>query len=73
MCFKQVSRVFKESFKGVSKKIEGCFNGVLSGFQRCLKEVQWVFEKNKTLLDYDLQHLKTRGIDYSILLCTKTS
>ena len=35
---------FQESFKGVSRKIEGCFNGVLSGFQGCLKEVQWVCE-----------------------------
>ena len=38
--------MFQESFKGVSKKIEGCSNGVLCGFQRCLKEVQWVFEES---------------------------
>ena len=38
--------MFQETFKDVSKKIEGRFNGVLSGFQRCLKEVQWVFEES---------------------------
>ena len=27
-CFKEVSRVFQESFKGVSAKIEGCFKGI---------------------------------------------
>ena len=30
-CFKEVSRVFQESFKGI---------------QRCLKEVQWVVEES---------------------------
>ena len=24
--------------------MEGCFIGVLSGFQECLKEVEWIFE-----------------------------
>ena len=32
-----------ESFKDVSRKIEGCY-GVLSGFQKCLKKVEWLFE-----------------------------
>ena len=32
-CFKEVSRVFQDSFWDASRKIEGCFNGVLSGFQ----------------------------------------
>ena len=31
---------------GDSRKIEGCFNGVLNGIQRCLQEVQWVFEES---------------------------
>ena len=38
--------MFQESFKGVSRKNEGCFNGYSSGFQGCLKEVQWVFEES---------------------------
>ena len=38
------SRVFKESVKCITRKF-GCFNGVLIGFQRCSKEVQWVFEE----------------------------
>ena len=37
--------VLQRSFKGVSRRIKGCFNGGLSGFQGCLKEVQWVFEE----------------------------
>ena len=27
-CFKEVSRVFQESFKGVSRKFQGCFKKV---------------------------------------------
>ena len=42
-CFKDVSRVFKES-SFFSRKIEGCFNGVLSGFRACWNKVEWVFE-----------------------------
>ena len=38
--------MFQKSLKAASKKIEGCFNGVLSGFQGCLKEIQWMFEEN---------------------------
>ena len=38
--------MFQESFTGVSMKIEVYFNGVLSGFQGCLKEVQWLFEES---------------------------
>jgi len=35
---------FKEiSGKDASLKFQGCFNEVLSGFQGCLKEVEWVF------------------------------
>ena len=37
--------MFQESFKVVSRRIEGCGNGVLSGFQGCLKEVQWALIK----------------------------
>ena len=33
--------MYQESFKGVSMKNEGCFNGGLSGFQGCLKKIQW--------------------------------
>ena len=36
--------MFQKSFEGVSRKIKGFFNGVLSGFQECLKEVEWMFE-----------------------------
>ena len=35
--------MFQESLKGDTRKIEGCY-GVLSGFQECLKEVEWLFE-----------------------------
>ena len=38
--------MFQERLKGDSRKIEGCFFGVLSGVQRCLQEVQWVFEES---------------------------
>ena len=44
-CFKEVSRVFQESFKG-SRKTERCFNEFLSGFKRCSKEFQLVFEES---------------------------
>ena len=27
-------------------KIDGCFDGVLSGFQECLKEVEWMFKRS---------------------------
>ena len=27
-------------------KIDGCFDGVLSGFQECLKEVEWMFVRS---------------------------
>ena len=38
--------MFQESFKGVSRTIKGVsMDGVFSGFQGCLKEVQWVFEE----------------------------
>ena len=40
--FKEVSRVFKESLKGVSRKIEGCFKGAFSGFKGYLREVSKV-------------------------------
>ena len=33
-------------FEGVSRKIKGYLDGLLSGFQGCLKEVQWVFEES---------------------------
>ena len=39
-CFKVVSRVFQDSFKGALWKIEGCFNGDLGWVQGYLKEVQ---------------------------------
>ena len=44
--FKEVSRVFEESFKGVSRKIDESFNGYLSGVLGCLKEVQWVYKES---------------------------
>ena len=41
-CFKEVSRVFQESFKCISKRFQGCFkkvsrvfNGVFARFQGC--------------------------------------
>ena len=43
-CFKIVSRVFQESFKGVSRKIEWCFMGDFSEFQGYLKEVPRNFQ-----------------------------
>ena len=44
MCFKEVSRVFQKSFKGV--KINESSNGVLSGHQGWLKDAQLVFEES---------------------------
>ena len=51
-CFKEVSDVCQEHFKGVlesykcvSKKFQGCFKKVLRVFQGCYKEVSWVFRK----------------------------
>ena len=54
-CFKEVSRVFHGSFKGVSRKIQGCFmevsrvfqgsfKGVSRKFQGCFTEVSRVFQ-----------------------------
>ena len=41
--FKEVSRVFQESFMGVLRLIERHFNRVFSGLQECFKEVSRVF------------------------------
>ena len=38
-CFKEVSKVFQESFRILSRKVEGCFEGVFCEFQRYFKEV----------------------------------
>ena len=45
-CFKEVSRVFQDSFWDASRKIEGCFNGILSWFQGCLIDVSMVSQGN---------------------------
>ena len=53
-CFKEVSRTFQESFKGVSRKFQDCFKklprmfqdsfkGVSRKFKGCFKEVSRVF------------------------------
>ena len=42
---KKVFRVLQGTFKGVSRKFQGCFKKDWSGFQRCLKEVQWASEE----------------------------
>ena len=42
-CFKQVSRVFQGSLKGVSRKFQGCFKEVSRVFQGSLKGVSRVF------------------------------
>ena len=56
-CFKEVSRVFHGSFKGVSRKIQGCFKevsrvfqgrvkGVSRKCQGCFKKVSMVFKES---------------------------
>ena len=62
--------MFQESFKGVSKKIKGCFNGVLSGCQRCLKEIQWVFEQSFKSVSRMFQR-SFKGVSRKIKGCSK--
>ena len=38
-CFKEVLRVFTESFKGVSRKFQGCYSEVSRVFRESLKDV----------------------------------
>jgi len=47
-CFKEVSRGFQDSFKGVSMKIEGCFKGAFTDFPEYFEEVQRVKSVSST-------------------------
>ena len=60
--FKEVSRVFEESFKGDSMKIAGCSNGVLCGFQ-------WVFEKSLKSVSRMFQGI-FKGVSRKIEWCS---
>ena len=42
-CFKEVSRMFKKSFKGVSRKFQGGFKKVIRVFQESFKEISRKF------------------------------
>ena len=47
ICFKEVSRVLTESFKGVSRKYKGVsrkYKGVSRKFQECFKKVSGKFQ-----------------------------
>ena len=43
VCFKEVSRVFQGSFKGVLRKFQGCFKEVSRVFQGSFKGVSRLF------------------------------
>ena len=46
-CFKEVSRTFQQSLKGVSQKFPGCFKKVSSMFQESFKG----FKDEKSFMD----------------------
>ena len=43
-CFKEVLRVFTESFKGISREFKGCFKEVSGKYQGCFKKVSRLFQ-----------------------------
>ena len=45
-CFKKVSRLLQESFKGVSRKFNGCFKELSRMFQESVKDVSRVFHRS---------------------------
>ena len=44
-CFKEVSNVFQESFKGFSRKIEWCFKGVSRYFKGVSRKIKGFSKK----------------------------